>query len=476
MFPAEKANEWEPLKVREKRVKKPPQLGAGGGDGGIDEEMKDAPEGEYQENEEETVFEEDPTTDEGAVYPLKDGRVVNWSCFFAFLTHVHNTLSPPLHTPILVIAQPAWTEQDHEILTQFFFEKFKTPAFCLLDSALAVCYAYGVQTATVVDVGYGKCDITAVNDFLVNYLGRGIAIFGCGGDGMTQRLFDLLGPKGFTKDMCEQLKRSNICEILSPGAQLPSEAEQGNGVVNPAAAASTGANGYGTGPRGSVSGQGGLPRGPGIGTEVGEEEHDREIKDGEDNDGVLDVASIVASGKTSEFLAKKEREKAEKAAAKKAAADAAAAPKSVRLPNSQRLKATLHYEERRSAGEMNGNGKRAAEVDGGVDGGEPKKQKTPEPVAADGGDAATISRKEERRRNRDNALFARKDIEVGVERFKAADNGILEQIADSIHRCILSVAEVSKRSELWDSMIILGNGSKVRGTYSPNHVLHPASH
>lgn len=471
MFPAEKANEWEPLKVREKKVKKPSQVAVSGVDGGGDEGMKDAPEGESHEDEEETIYEEDPTTDEGAVYPLRDGRVVNWSCFFAFLTHVHNTLSPPLHTPILVIAQPAWTEQDHETLTQFFFEKFKTPAFCMMDSALAVCYAYGVQTATVVDVGHGKCDITAVNDFLANYLGRGIAISGCGGEGMTQRLFDLLGPKGFTKDMCEQLKRSNICEILPPGTHLPSKTDQGNGVANPAAAASTGANGTGTGPRGSIAGQGGLPRGPGIGTEVGDDENDRETKDGEDNDGVLDVASIVASGKTSEFLAKKEREKAEKAAAKKAAADAAAVPKPIRLPNSHRLRATLHYDERRSLGEMNGNGKRAAEGDGGADGGELKRQKTLEPVAADGGDTGTISRKEERRRNRDNALFVRKDIEVGVERFKAVDDGILEHIADSIYRCILSVAEVNKRSELWESMIILGNGSKIRGIHPSFHAL-----
>ena len=471
MFPAEHVNEWEPLKVREKKVKKPSQVGVSGANGDGDEEMKDAPEGESHGDEEETIYEEDPTTDEGAVYPLRNGRVVNWSCFFAFLTHVHNTLSPPLHTPILVIAQPAWTEQDHETLTQFFFEKFKTPAFCMMDSALAVCYAYGVPTATIVDVGHGKCDITAVNDFLISYLGRGIAIPGCGGQGMTQRLVDLLGPKGFTEDMCEQLKRSNICEILPPGAHLPSEADQGNGAVNSAAAASTGANGFTTGPRGSIAGQGALPRGPGIGTEVGDDENDREIKDGEDNDGVLDVASIVASGKTSEFLAKKEREKAEKAASKKAAADAAAIPKPIRLSNSQRLKATLHYDERRSLGEMNGNGKRVAEVDGGPEGGEPKRQKTPEPVAADGGDTGTLSRKEERRRNRDNALFIRKDIEVGIERFKAVDNGILEHIADSIHRCILSVVEVSKRSELWDSMIIVGNGCKIRGKRSSCHAL-----
>jgi actin-related protein 9 len=479
MFPAEKANEWEPVKIREKKVRKQaPPLETTNGDGGQDTEMKDAPEAEPQEAEEVTVYEEDATTDEGAVYPLENGRVVNWSCFFAFLTHVYNTLSPPFHTPILLIAQPAWTEQDQENLTQFIFEKFKTPAFCLMDSASAVCYAYGVSSATVVDIGYGKCDITAVSDYLVNHVGRGIAIPGCGGEGMTQRLHDLLGPKGFTRDMCEQLKKSNICEILLPNTPLPSEGNAENSAANPAALASTGTNGSVTGPRGSIAGQGGLPRGPGIGTEVGDDDLDREIKDGEDNEGVLDVASIVASGKTSEFLARKEREKADKAAAKKAAAEAAAIPKNVRLPNSQRVKTTLHYDERRTPNEVNGNGKRAAETVGTADGGEPKRQKTPEPMTAvEPTDGQALSRKEERRRQRDTALFVRKDIEVGVERFKAADGGIMDTIADSIHRVVLSVPEVNKRSELWDSMIILGNGSKVRGiSPDPSALQHPNLH
>ena len=467
MFPAEKAGEWEPLKIREKKVKKT-LSGITNGHETQDQEMKDAPEGELHDAEEEILYEEDPTTDEGAVYPLKDGRVSNWSCFFALLSHVYNTLSPPFHTPIMIIAQPAWTEQDHETLTQFFFEKFKTPAFCLMDSALAVCYAYGVSTATIVDLGFGKCDITAVNEFLINHVGRGTAITGCGGEGMTLRLLELLESKGFTRDMCEQLKRSNICEILPPNTPLPSDVDVGSNVINHAVVASTGANGSAAGTRGSVVGLGSLPRGPGIGTEVGDADNDREVKDGEDNDGVLDIASIVASGKTSEFLAKKEREKAEKAAAKKAVADAAAAPKPVRLPNSQRVKATFHYEERRSSEELNANGKRISEANGSIDGGEPKRQRTPE--LPDGMDSIITSRKDERRRNRDTLLFVRKDIEVGVERFRAVDNGILDQIADSIHRCVLSVPEVNKRSELWDSMIILGNGSKVKGIWHDSDV------
>ena len=463
MFPAEKKGEWEPLKVREKKIIKNNANETNNREvngSALDNQPK------IEDTEEEEIsYEEDPSTDEGAVFPLQDGRVVNWSCLFALLTHVYNTLSPPFHTPILVIAQPAWTAQNHETLTQFFFEKFKTPAFCLMDSALAVCYAYGIQTATVIDVGYGKCDVTAVNEFLVSDLGRGVAISGCGGEGMTERLQDLLGSKDFTRDMCEQLKKSSICEILPVGTALPGETQAEDQVTNPAAAASTGALGSGPGQRGSIAAQGGAPRGPGLDTEVGDEDQDHDMKDGDDNDGVLDVASIVASGKTSEFLAKKEREKAEKAAAKKAASDAAAAPKQARLPNSKRAKATLHYNERRSLDEVNQNGKRTADIDGNQDIVTVKRQKTPEPgteAVPDAG-AAAPGRKEERRRNRESTTFVRKDIEVGTERFQAASGGILDRIADAIHRAILSHPEVSKRSELWDSLIILGNGSKVKG-------------
>ena len=327
MFPAEKKGEWEATRIRERKpANSSNQTEANGHADGDDVTMGEASgttDGQAAEDQDdEPKFEEDPTSEEGAVYPLRDGRIVDWSCFFALLTHIYNTMGPPFHTPILVISQPAWTAQDHESLTQFIFEKFKTPAFCLMDSALAVCYAYASPTATIVDVGHGKCDVTAVNEFLVSDLGRGSAVPGCGGEAMTQRLFELLSGKGFTSDVCEQLKKSPICEILPPGTEMPAEAEANVTAANPATVASTGASGPGTGQRGSIAAQGGAPRGPGANTEVGDADEDREFKEGEDDEGVLDVAAIVASGKTSEFLAKKEREKAAKAAAKKDAAEA----------------------------------------------------------------------------------------------------------------------------------------------------------
>ncbi|KAL9005039.1 MAG: hypothetical protein Q9188_002166 [Gyalolechia gomerana] len=409
--------------------------------------------------EEETYFDEDPTTEEGAVYPIQQGRVVDWSCLFALMTHIYNTLSPPFHTPILVITQPAWTAQDHETLTQFFFEKFKTPAFCLMDSALAVCYAYAASTATVVDVGYEKCDISAVVDFLINDVGRGTAVPRCGGEGMTQRLLELLSDKGFTRDMCEQLKRSGICEILPPGTAMPGEAEAEVPNVNPAAAASAGANAVGLKGRGSIAGV------------EGGDDQDGEGREVEDNEGVLDVATLVVSGKTNEFLARKEKEKAEKAekaAAKKAAQEAAAAPKQAKLPNAKRLTANFHYTERRPLEELNRNGKRPLENGASYGEGETKRSKTPDPqdAAVSGATetgSATGTKTDVPAENGETTAVIRRDVDVGIERFQAATGGILDQTADAIHRCILSVPEIQRRAELWDNLIIIGNGSKVRG-------------
>jgi actin-related protein 9 len=417
--------------------------------------------------------------------------------FLALLNHVHNVLSPTLHTPILLIAQPTWTAQDHETITQFTFEKFKTPAFCIMDSALAVSYAYGVQNATVIDVGYQKVDITAICDFSVQHVGRTVALTGCGGDAMTQRLFELLGPKGWTRDMCEQLKKSQVCEILPAGTPLPGSSETQETISNPAAAASTGA--IASGPSVKITE---APRAPIIDTDAGEEEMDGIPV--VDDEGVLDVASIVASGKTQEFLAAQEKKKA-LAASRKAAKDArdaadAAVTKPVRLPNSKRERTIFHYLERRLPGEledMNENAKRSANEPDPESkchkslGQNPTTETTadgnmlvegaPKPSAEPTADSSMsaeeqatrreqirAAKREEKRKAREgqgDPTLARKEIEVGIERFQAASGDILDAIADAVHRTILSVEEISKRGDLWDSLIIVGNGSKVRGKW-----------
>ena len=369
-----------------------------------------------------TTYEDDFQDREGAVYPIQGGHIVNFPCFFALLWHVYNTVSPPFHSPVLLVSQPCWTARDHEILTQFFFEHFKIPAFCIVDAALTATYAYGVQNAIVVDVGYDKCDVTAVIDYAVNQLGRAAALEGCGGRSMTRRLCQLLQNKDFTEDMAEQLKRSAICEILPLGISLPNASQNGE-VINPAAAASTGALDSGANAKdmdGLRPGQ--APRGPGLGTEVGEEGGNGED---DDNEGVLDVAAIVAKDNAAELLAKREQERAAKELARKGRLAEAARP--MRLKNSEREKATFSYEEV-----------------GSVD-------------RTDPGSSPNRKRKRE--------------VEVGVERFGAASpvpgesEGIIDKIAAAIHSTVSTYPDASQRSALWDNLIVLGQGSKIRGEW-----------
>ncbi|KAG9192714.1 hypothetical protein G6011_11448 [Alternaria panax] len=450
MFPAEKEGEFEPYKIRRKQDQ--PAAANGEPKDGSQEEKKPA------EGDDDVVWEEDRVSEEGAIWPIQQGKIVDWPCFFALITHTYNSLSPPFHTPILLITQPAWTPREHEKLTQFFFEKFKVPAFGLMDAALATTWAYGVHTATVIDVGKDKADITAVSEFIPHTQGRVISLQGCGGEAFTQGLLSKLKSKGLNRDMCEQLKRSPICELLPPGTPLPGpgDAPTKDAPANPAALASTGAIGPGAAAAASI---GNVPRGPGLDTEVGE---DTSL---EESEGVLDVASIVAGGKMSEYLAKKEKEKQEKANAKKKGGPALTANKPVRLPNSRLEKATFLYEDHAlldTLKNMNLNTQEMADAKGALDEG-PNRKGQENGENGDPTSATEANGTGESGANGKRTGSIRREIEVGTERFMADGDGTLEKIADAVHRAISSIDEVGKRSDLWEQLIVCGNGSKLRG-------------
>lgn len=448
MFPAEKEGEFEPFKIRRKQDK---SAAAGGPKDEAQEEKKPG-------EDDKIVWEEDRVSEEGAIWPIQEGKIVDWPCFFALITHVYNTLNPPFHTAILLITQPAWTPREHEKLAQFFFEKFKTPAFGLMDAALATSWAYGVHTATIVDVGKNKTDVTAVSEFIPHTQGRVISLSGCGGEAFTQALHTKLKSKGLNRDMCEQLKRSPICEVLPAGTPLPGsgEAPAQSVITNPAAAASTGA--VGSGPAAATA-IGNVPRGPGVDTEVGEETGVPE------SEGVLDIASIVAGGKMNEYLAKKEKEKQDRLSAKKKGAPAPDTNKPIRLPNSRREKASFLYEDHAlldTLKNMNLNTQDMADAKSALDEGPSRKAhengENGDPVSAiDANGSGDVSAASKRTGS------IRREIEVGNERFMADSDGTLEKIADAVHRAISSVDDVSKRSDLWDQLIVCGNGSKLRG-------------
>ncbi|CAK7264216.1 Actin-like protein arp9 [Sporothrix epigloea] len=316
--------------------------------------------------EDEFEYVEDPESNEGAVYPLQAGHIVNMSAFLAFLEHVHGLLTTTYHnTPIVLMTSPQWTRPDCEAIALYVFEKTRTPALCMINSAIATQYGLKWPHMTVIDVGFEKVDVTCIYDSrVVNHLDVGYADATggeraiSGGEVFTQRLRKLLSSKDFSYEMAEQLKKSNICEVLPYAPEFPQlmelpEDEAGATTVaavsaNSAAAAIAAASGMeeplATGPvvASSATAPAQAPP-PVIG---GVDEDDEALPVAED--GVLDVASIVTSGQTKEFLAKKDKERSERGRFGRRGKDKeaeAAAARPVRLPNSKRARTMFHFEE-----------------------------------------------------------------------------------------------------------------------------------
>ncbi|KAI1096162.1 hypothetical protein F5B19DRAFT_438148 [Rostrohypoxylon terebratum] len=439
---------------------------------------------------------EDRDSVEGAIYPLVAGRIVNMPAFLAFIDHVHSLLTTTYHnTPILLMASPQWTRPCVEAITRYIFEKTKTPALCMLNSAIATQFGLKWPTLTVVDIGYEKVDVTCIHEYLIvshkqlgsSNLFRDVA----GGEIFTQKLLALLKDKNFTYDMAEQLKKSPLCEVLpyvleaENFMELPTD--------NPIMPTS---QVPGTAP---VSGEGPkVVEPPKPLTAFGSETDGTATEGKEVDEGVLDVANIVTSGNTREFLAKKEKEKAEKAKSKKQGKGQEAEPaaaKPVRLPNSKRKVNTFHYEELVHEDVQvpllngaNGAAKTepAAPTNGTAPAGDAQTaegapQETKPEASADtnmNGDAAetTVSATERRTKR------VRHDIEIGLERFLFADRREIDRITDTIYQAIQSIEELYKRPGCWDNIVFVGNGSRLRGlkdniiqTLIARHMVSPST-
>ena len=449
--------------------------------------------------------------------------------FLAFLDHVHSMLTTTYHnTPIMLMASPRWTRPDCETIARYIFEKTRTPALCLIHSGVATQYGLKWPHMTVVDVGFAKVDVTCIYDSrVVNHVDLGVPLGDgpggggvSGGEAFTQRLLKLLKDEGFTYDMAEQLKKSHICEVLPyvpDNPQLMELPHESSSAVPPPSAALLTAS---EGPR------------------VVEPGHPAAAFDGDEegngasaelDDGVLDVASIVTSGQTKEFLAKKEKEKAEKAKGgrrgKDKEADAVAA-RPVRLPNTKRLRNVFHYEEyvQQDKTRPKENGTKAPEAapeaapeqapvqpaealngaappvvagEGNPVAGEPAEAPkedgevagsgAPEPEpgmsffpSADESQAAAApapAPEPERQVKRQ-----RREVEVGLERFTFADRAEIDRIVTAVYRAVQGIEDMYMRPSCWENLVFVGNGCRLKGlkenilqTLNARHLISPSS-
>ncbi|KFA67723.1 hypothetical protein S40285_00967 [Stachybotrys chlorohalonatus IBT 40285] len=472
---------------------------------------------------EEVEWVEDVDEDKGAVWPIQSGRIVNMDAFLAFLDHVHGLLTSTYHnTPIMLMASPQWTRPDCESIAQYIFEKTRTPALCMLHSGLATQYGLKWPNMTVVDIGYEKVDVTAIHDGrVVNHTDVGASSDEghiSGGEVFTQKLLQKLKAKGFTHDMAEQLKKSPICEVLPyAGAEedlmeLPADTAPGSQTGPPplslgsdaaaAAAATTEPLNPNEPPKSFANADGDAENG----TEV------------VDEDGVLDVASIVTSGQTKEFLARKEKEKEKgKGGRKPKDKEAeAAAQRAARLPNAKRTRNSFIYEEivqeevkpngnaapaqkpappaapetkPAPAAEPAANGQEQPAAPAETNGEAPKEDEAkpasdaaapePAPAPAEEPPAAPVVTLDPPERK---AKRVRRDVEVGLERFTFAERAEIDRIVTAIYRTIQGVDDMYMRPSCWDNLVFVGNGARLRGlrenilqTLAARHLVSPST-
>lgn len=398
--------------------------------------------------------------------------------FLAFLEHVHQSLTTTYHnTPIMLMASPQWTRPDCEEIARYIFEQTRTPALCLIHSGIATQYGLKWPNLTVVDVGFQKVDVTCIYDSRVvshKDVGASDALAVAegedisGGEVFTRKLLGLLEDKGFTYEMAEQLKKSNVCEVLPyvpDSEKLMDLPEEAPGADKPAEAA---------------------PR-----VEVTADDDAAGTGDSKlvDEEGVLNVAELVVSGQAKEFLAKKEKEKAAKAAKKGKEKEAAEAAAKNRLPNSRKAKNIFHYEEvvqeelppdeavpAKETEQLPANG------DAPKDGEEQSKQETttedskPTESAMAPAEPAKPSLPVIRNKR------IRRDIEVGLERFLFADRAEIDRISSAIYRAVQSIEDMYMRPPCWENLVFVGNGARIRGlrdniiqTLTARHLISPST-
>ncbi|KAK9446832.1 uncharacterized protein V1518DRAFT_422748 [Limtongia smithiae] len=208
-----------------------------------------------------------------AVYPIVEGEIVD----LAALQYLMETLykraiksAPDVlpYSPVLFTCNAEWRPQQIEALVNHMFTHARVPAITTIPESLSAVFAHALDTALVVNIGASKTEITPVVEYTIADRAVTVLHGGVGGDAINAHLAQLL--PSFTPGQVEALKRSNIYEILVDKS----------------------VNHFFGEPNAPPSGHVGLGGGDSL-----------------EDEGIVDVVAIVASGNAREVLAQREQQK-----------------------------------------------------------------------------------------------------------------------------------------------------------------------
>ncbi|CAG8609161.1 9090_t:CDS:2, partial [Dentiscutata heterogama] len=106
-------------------------------------------------------------------FPIQRGVIVNWEELEALWRHIIlkelNIKRARNECPVLVTVPNSWTKEHFERIAHIFFETFNAPGLYIANQALMTLYGIGCLSGLVIDVGYGKTEITPIIDCSVQY-------------------------------------------------------------------------------------------------------------------------------------------------------------------------------------------------------------------------------------------------------------------------------------------------------------------
>ncbi|CAG8584429.1 3108_t:CDS:2, partial [Dentiscutata erythropus] len=108
-----------------------------------------------------------------STFPIQRGVIVNWEGLEALWRHIIlkelNIKRARNECPVLVTVPNSWTKEHFERIAHIFFETFNAPGLYIANQSLMTLYGIGCLSGLVIDVGYGKTEITPIIDCSVQY-------------------------------------------------------------------------------------------------------------------------------------------------------------------------------------------------------------------------------------------------------------------------------------------------------------------
>ncbi|KAF9101782.1 hypothetical protein BGX27_011336 [Mortierella sp. AM989] len=157
--------------------------------------------------------------------PIRDGIVDDWATMEALWRHVLfrelGIKRSRNASPVLMVVPTDWTKEEHERITQIFFENFNVPGLYLAEEPLMTLYGCAAVTGLVIDIGHNKTEITPILDTQIQRNAiQTISLAGADFDsyflGLLKADSQLVREYGEPLDLefARYLKESGVCQVL----------------------------------------------------------------------------------------------------------------------------------------------------------------------------------------------------------------------------------------------------------------------